>query len=293
MAVDVALVCLPFFTRPVDELRGFFEAALELPLPALGMLIIVAMSSKRKSEPTKKSVKRNKSKVEDDYESDLSDDGQNNAIVTEVLLQPHEEMEMLPEPLLKTFDKEPGRLLIAGMPACGRNHTLFLTDTGCVYACGDNKSGQCGVGNTQPIISKATRLNYSGPPIIKVGCGADFSMILDIKGNLYSFGLPEYGQLGHNTDGKYFLTSTKMSFHFETSPKQIVLYVEKTKEGHVTPMEDIRIVDFACGNNHSVAIDSKNRAFSWGFGGIGRLGHAEQKDEMVPSENKCGAGCYR
>ncbi|KAL1399310.1 hypothetical protein pipiens_008311 [Culex pipiens pipiens] len=51
--------------------------------------------------------------------------------------------------------------------ACGRNHTLFLTDTGCVYACGDNKSGQCGVGNTQPIISKATRLNYSGPPIIK------------------------------------------------------------------------------------------------------------------------------
>lgn len=73
------------------------------------------MSSKRKSEPTKKSVKRNKSKVEDDYESDLSDDGQNNAIVTEVLLQPHEEMEMLPEPLLKTFDKEPGRLLIAGM----------------------------------------------------------------------------------------------------------------------------------------------------------------------------------
>lgn len=138
--------------------------------------------------------------------------------------------------------------------ACGRNHTLFLTDTGCVYACGDNKSGQCGVGNTQPIISKATRLNYSGPPIIKVGCGADFSMILDIKGNLYSFGLPEYGQLGHNTDGKYFLTSTKMSFHFETSPKQIVLYVEKTKEGHVTPMEDIRIVDFACGNNHSVSL---------------------------------------
>lgn len=22
--------------------------------------------------------------------------------------------------------------------------------------------------------------------------------------------------------------------------------------------------------------------FSWGFGGVGRLGHAEQKDEMVP-----------
>lgn len=31
-----------------------------------------------------------------------------------------------------------------------------------------------------------------------------------------------------------------------------------------------------------VAIDSKKRAYSWGFGGVGRLGHAEQKDEMVP-----------
>lgn len=42
------------------------------------------------------------------------------------------------------------------------------------------------------------------------------------------------------------------------------------------------MVDFSCGQNHTVAIDSKKRAFSWGFGGFGRLGHAEPKDEMVP-----------
>lgn len=86
--------------------------------------------------------------------------------------------------------------------ACGRNHTLFLTDTGLVYACGDNKSGQCGVGTSTAMITKVTRINYTGPPIIKVGCGAEFSVILDIKGNLHTFGLPEYGQLGHNTDGE-------------------------------------------------------------------------------------------
>lgn len=98
-----------------------------------------------------------------------------------------------------------------------------------------------------------------------------------------------------------------MSFHFETSPKRIVLYFEKSKDGHVTPIEGVQIVDFSCGNNHTVgrnattthaelfnlftffacvwiqvAIDSKKRAYSWGFGGFGRLGHAEQKDEMVP-----------
>lgn len=29
-------------------------------------------------------------------------------------------------------------------------------------------------------------------------------------------------------------------------------------------------------------LDSQKRVFSWGFGGYGRLGHTEQKDEMVP-----------
>ncbi|XP_037959900.1 protein RCC2 homolog [Teleopsis dalmanni] len=166
--------------------------------------------------------------------------------------------------------------------ACGRHHTLFLTDTGSVYACGDNKSGQCGVGNTQPTINVPTLINYRGSPIIRVGCGAEFSVILDIKGNLHTFGLPEYGQLGHNTDAKYFVNANKLSFHFETSPKKVVLYIQKTKEGHVTPVDNVQIVDFACGNNHTVAIDSKKRVYSWGFGGFGRLGHAEPKDEMVP-----------
>lgn len=31
-----------------------------------------------------------------------------------------------------------------------------------------------------------------------------------------------------------------------------------------------------------IALDSKKRVFSWGFGGYGRLGHADPKDEMVP-----------
>ncbi|EDS28636.1 conserved hypothetical protein [Culex quinquefasciatus] len=54
MADDAAaLFCLPFCTRPVDELRGFFEAALELPRPrpAFGMLeTLVARIMKRASE---------------------------------------------------------------------------------------------------------------------------------------------------------------------------------------------------------------------------------------------------
>ena len=31
-----------------------------------------------------------------------------------------------------------------------------------------------------------------------------------------------------------------------------------------------------------VALDEKKRVFTWGFGGYGRLGHTEQKDEYRP-----------
>jgi len=31
-----------------------------------------------------------------------------------------------------------------------------------------------------------------------------------------------------------------------------------------------------------VVLDRKDRIFTWGFGGYGRLGHNENKDELVP-----------
>ena len=52
--------------------------------------------------------------------------------------------------------------------ACGRNHTLFLTDRGTVFACGDNKSGQCGVGNATPVIHTPCRISFKQAKIVKV-----------------------------------------------------------------------------------------------------------------------------
>ncbi|BET00283.1 Regulator of chromosome condensation (RCC1) repeat [Nesidiocoris tenuis] len=165
--------------------------------------------------------------------------------------------------------------------ACGRNHTLLLTDRGTVYAMGDNKMGQCGVGSKNPTIMAPTRVRYRGPPIVKVVCGGDFSVILDLKGNLHSFGDPEYGQLGHNCNGEFLIAANKMIRQAEKSPRIITTYIEKTKDS-IKPIEPADFIDVACGTNHTIALDSKRRIFSWGFGGYGRLGHAEPKDEMVP-----------
>ncbi|XP_074600983.1 protein RCC2 homolog [Brevipalpus obovatus] len=171
--------------------------------------------------------------------------------------------------------------------ATGKGHTLFLTEEGVVYAAGDNKMGQLGIGSqSNNAVLVPTKIAYSGKPVAKVACGAEFSLMVDAAGTLYSFGSPEYGQLGHNSEGKYFTTGNKISYHCELSPRRVVVFIEKTREGHVIPLEDVRITGIAAGINHCLAMDSKKRVFTWGFAGYGRLGHNETKDELVPRNLK-------
>uniref|UniRef100_G3UGN6 Protein RCC2 n=1 Tax=Loxodonta africana TaxID=9785 RepID=G3UGN6_LOXAF len=166
--------------------------------------------------------------------------------------------------------------------ACGRNHTLALTETGSVFAFGENKMGQLGLGNQTDAVPSPAQIMYNGQPITKMACGAEFSMIMDCKGNLYSFGCPEYGQLGHNSDGKFIARAQRIEYDCELVPRRVAIFIEKTKDGQILPVPNVVVRDVACGANHTLVLDSQKRVFSWGFGGYGRLGHAEQKDEMVP-----------
>lgn len=80
------------------------------------------MASKRKSEPVKKTAKRGKKKTDDSFDSDLSDDygdevagngnGNGNQPVT---FDERAVLPKLPEELLASRDREPGKLVVAGM----------------------------------------------------------------------------------------------------------------------------------------------------------------------------------
>lgn len=166
--------------------------------------------------------------------------------------------------------------------ATGRNHSLFLTDQGTVLACGDNKCGQS-VNKGSTMTKVPALVTYDGPEAKTIACGSDFSAILDVQGSVWMWGHPEYGQLGNNTEGRYIEKAGKDAFHFEYEPQKVSMFVEKDPRSKaVSPVLGVTIKDIACGNNHTVAMDDKFRAFSWGFGGYGRLGHSETGNELLP-----------
>jgi len=170
--------------------------------------------------------------------------------------------------------------------ATGRYHSMVLIDDGSIFAFGLNQSGQCGIGNTQEKVLLPTKVK-AARPFRQVSCGGEFSMAVDTRGSLHSWGSPEYGQLGHNDDGKYFVTASKLAFQNITQPQRIERFIEKDakEKSSKVPgklLKDVYIVDVSCGPNHSVAVDMKGRVYSWGFGGYGRLGHGKADDELQP-----------
>lgn len=82
--------------------------------------------------------------------------------------------------------------------ACGKNHSVFLTDTFLVYACGNNQHGQLGIGNRFNLLSLSfpARIDFYGHTTKKIGCGDNFTVLLNNNGEMYTCGSSEYGQIG-------------------------------------------------------------------------------------------------
>lgn len=124
--------------------------------------------------------------------------------------------------------------------SCGRRHSLFPTDRNEVYACGSNEQGQLGIGVEFTQISTPVKIDV--PPIKKIGCGENFSVLLDEDGNLHTFGAFEFGQLGYHRDINMY------------RPQMVSSFKAKSEDGHVKSVPNVEIKDFDCGSHHTVLL---------------------------------------
>ncbi|NXP52515.1 RPGR regulator, partial [Heliornis fulica] len=136
--------------------------------------------------------------------------------------------------------------------SCGYYHSALITGDGELYTFGEPENGKLGLlpeqlkNNRvpQPVLGIMEKVN-------KVACGGEHTVVLT-ETDVYTFGLGQYGQLGHGT------------FIFETSVPKSVKHLRRHK-----------ICNITCGENHTAVISENGLMFTFGDGRHGKLGLGE------------------
>ncbi|NWW59253.1 RPGR regulator, partial [Ifrita kowaldi] len=137
--------------------------------------------------------------------------------------------------------------------SCGYYHSALITGDGELYTFGEPANGKLGLlpeqlkNNRvpQPVLGIMEKVN-------KVACGGEHTVVLT-ETDVYTFGLGQYGQLGHGT------------FVFESSVPKSVKHLKRHK-----------ICNISCGENHTAVIAENGLMFTFGDGRHGKLGFGEE-----------------
>jgi alpha-tubulin suppressor-like RCC1 family protein len=133
--------------------------------------------------------------------------------------------------------------------SAGEFYSLALGRNGTVMTCGDNDSGQLGLGDTAqrdtftvvPSLSDVVDIDAEGDHTIAVTCG----------GEVWTWG---------RVDGDFVVNPSKVT----------------------GGIDDAVVVQVAAGYYHSMALTATGGLYSWGKGSSGQLGHGDKENLAVP-----------
>ncbi|XP_052465533.1 X-linked retinitis pigmentosa GTPase regulator isoform X1 [Carassius gibelio] len=151
--------------------------------------------------------------------------------------------------LVDFFSKhEPVKMLSAGS-----NTSAALTLDGALYTFGEKDSGKLGL-STEKLASHKVPQQVTGisDKVVQVSCGGGHTVALTDH-EVYSFGLGQFGQLGHGT------------FIFESRLPRVVEHFRRGRVKHVE-----------CGENHTALITDSGLLYTFGDGRHGKLGLGEE-----------------
>ncbi|KAJ8350439.1 hypothetical protein SKAU_G00255690 [Synaphobranchus kaupii] len=137
--------------------------------------------------------------------------------------------------------------------SCGYYHSAFVTVDGDLFTFGERDGGKLGLPPEQladhkvpqPVLTITDR-------VIQVACGGGHTVALT-EDDLYTFGLGQFGQLGHGT------------FIFQSPVPKVVEHFRKGRPRHA-----------ACGESHTAVITDTGLLYTFGDGRHGKLGLGEE-----------------
>ncbi|KAL9646943.1 hypothetical protein ABK040_013802 [Willaertia magna] len=150
--------------------------------------------------------------------------------------------------------------------SCGLGFTAILTDKREVYTIG-SKSWYLTEAEHEDIDdNKDTLVHWkelSGKEVIQIACGLHFCAALTKSGDVYTWGIGMFGQLGIK--------------------EQVVSVYDEFKVPKPTKIENFsNVIYIACGEECMAAITKDKQLYTWGKNLNGMLGHGDEKDIFEP-----------
>ena len=181
------------------------------------------------------------------------------------------------------------------MVSCGAYFTVCVDNEGFMWSFGENYYGQLGIGNKTSFNVPQRILNI--PTVVSVSCGFSHTLIITSDSDLWSFGRNSDGQLCLGEKGKRlfphktsFSNISKISAGFYHSLFQNsigeIFSCGYNQEGacglghfnspQITPTLipnlPSNIIQFVCGDNQNLFLDSEGNVYSNGYNIFGQLG---------------------
>ncbi|CAH2075374.1 unnamed protein product, partial [Iphiclides podalirius] len=150
--------------------------------------------------------------------------------------------------------------------ACGRHHTLVLTENG-IYAAGDNSFGQLGVGggwagavgDSASSSGALMRVRYEWTaPLVAIAAGHYHSAAVDVGGRLYTWGWGVHGQLCLGTIDDH------------CTPQLVTKFLGR------------KVLSVGCGACHTAALMKNGEVWASGAGVFGQLGGGARDKAAAP-----------
>ncbi|KAJ5070639.1 hypothetical protein M0811_10709 [Anaeramoeba ignava] len=150
------------------------------------------------------------------------------------------------------------------------HHIFLLNSNQELFVSGWNQYGQVGLGESrrETKIQKLTKIkNIPKGKIIDIQCGYSYSIMLieneneneNPKRKLYSCGYWQRNGIGKEKENTYEFTEIKSSL-----------------------FENDCILEFSCGNAHTLILTSKGKLIGFGYNSYGQLGIGNTNDQLIP-----------
>ncbi|RDD44049.1 E3 ubiquitin-protein ligase HERC2 [Trichoplax sp. H2] len=169
-----------------------------------------------------------------------------------------------------------------------------------VFAWGNNHSGELGIPLSKnieyPAPARCKAISKLRPIMIKGG--HDKTYILSQEGKVYGIGQVELKEDEHDSknlhvprliNGLSHLTIIKLAIHPDghfalgiTIKGELYSWGE-TPAQQITSVKDAIFTNISCGRDHRAAITNQGKLYTWGYGGLGCLGHGNSKTCLEPT----------